>query len=60
MEKEMKDYQLVEVYDQGVWSTIWEHKGNKRQVFFEAADNLSDKFKDTEKSDVELETKKNS
>ena len=47
MAKNIKDYRLVEVYDQGVWSTIWEHKGTKRQVFFESHDNLSDKFKDT-------------
>jgi len=58
MAKEIKDYQLVEVYDQGTWSTIWEHKGTRKQVFYEAADNLSDKFKDTEKSDVESNNEK--
>ena len=51
MAKNIKDYQLVEVYDQGVWSTIWEHKGTKRQVFYESADNLSDKFKDIKEED---------
>jgi sarcosine oxidase delta subunit len=58
MAKEMKDYQLVEVYDQGTWSIIWEHKGNKKQVFFEAADSLSDQFKDTEANDEELDNEK--
>jgi len=26
MAKEIKDYQLVEVYDQGVWNTVWKKK----------------------------------
>ncbi len=24
MEKRIEDYQLVEVYEQGVWNTVWE------------------------------------
>ena len=26
MEKRIEDYQLVEVYDQGVWNTVWKKK----------------------------------
>jgi hypothetical protein len=26
MAKKLKDYQLVEVYNQGVWNTVWQKK----------------------------------
>jgi hypothetical protein len=29
MAKNIKDYQLVEVYNQGVWNTVWQKKKKK-------------------------------